>query len=34
VRGIIEEHQGSIEVQSEPGKGTMFTILLPVHESG
>jgi two-component system sensor histidine kinase HydH len=26
---IIEAHHGSIEVQSEPGKGTKFTIHLP-----
>ena len=29
VKGIIEEHQGSIVVDSEEGKGTTFTILLP-----
>src|ERR1041385_7100268 len=29
-RRIIEEHNGSIEVESESGKGTTFTILLPV----
>jgi PAS domain S-box-containing protein len=34
VKGIIEEHQGSIAVQSEPEKGTTFTILLPVSEAG
>lgn len=28
-RRIIEAHGGSIDVQSEPGKGTMFTIRLP-----
>jgi PAS domain S-box-containing protein len=27
---IIEEHQGSIEVESEPGKGTTFVVTLPV----
>lgn len=29
VRGIVEAHGGSIAVQSEPGKGTLFTIKLP-----
>jgi signal transduction histidine kinase len=28
-RRIVEAHGGSIDVQSEPGKGTMFTIRLP-----
>ncbi len=27
---IIEEHGGSLEVATEPGKGTSFTILLPI----
>jgi two-component system NtrC family sensor kinase len=31
--GIIQQHGGTLEVQSEEGKGTTFTILLPV-ESG
>ncbi|MCL4505600.1 MAG: cache domain-containing protein [Chloroflexi bacterium] len=30
--GIIKEHQGTISVQSEVGKGTTFTIQLPVAE--
>jgi PAS domain S-box-containing protein len=29
VKGIIEEHQGTITVESEREKGTRFTILLP-----
>ncbi|MBH0192723.1 MAG: PAS domain S-box protein [Nitrospira sp.] len=29
VKGIIEEHQGTVMVDSEEGKGTKFTILLP-----
>lgn len=28
---IIEEHRGAISVQSEEGKGTNFTILLPIN---
>ena len=29
-RRIIEAHGGQIRVQSEPGRGTQFTIKLPV----
>jgi PAS domain S-box-containing protein len=30
--GIIEEHNGSVSVSSEPGKGTRFTIAFPIAE--
>ena len=30
--GIIENHGGSINVKSEPGKGTKFELILPLHE--
>jgi len=31
-RRLIEQHGGNIYVESEPGKGTVFNILLRVNE--
>lgn len=34
VRGIVRGHRGSIDVQSEPGRGTTVTMFFPVQEPG
>jgi two-component system, NtrC family, sensor histidine kinase HydH len=32
VAGLVKGHSGKIDVQSDPGKGTTFTITLPAHQ--
>jgi two-component system, NtrC family, sensor kinase len=32
--GIVERHRGMIEVESTPGKGTIFIVSLPVQQPG
>jgi signal transduction histidine kinase len=33
IRGIMQAHGGAIAVQSEPGRGTVFTLLIPASGS-
>ena len=34
VQGVVQSHKGSVEVKSEVGKGSCFTLVLPLHRIG
>ena len=34
VYGVIERHEGKIEIESEPGKGTTMRLVLPIRKAG
>ena len=34
VYGAVQAHRGQLELQSEPGRGSCFRVLLPVGDPG
>lgn len=34
VRTVVQQHKGTIELQSEPGNGTTVTVQIPLHADG
>ena len=33
VKAIVEAHKGSVSVESRPGKGSIFTVRIPVRKA-
>ncbi|MBV9121279.1 MAG: sensor histidine kinase, partial [Chloroflexi bacterium] len=33
VKELVEAHEGEVRVQSRPGEGTTFTVLLPLEST-
>ena len=34
VKALVEGHHGTVSLESEPGKGTIFTVTLPIRRTG